>query len=235
MRIENNLLYGNDYEPCDIMIEPANYHYSEFKRHLSDEQQLQAEKEKTMLQTFIAISDVKKMFSMNESNHLSINENVAVIERVKTQLLEKNLPLSLLDNTYITNFDNYPELSMKPNKDFPLTSVWTLANAKNYAIYTNSKEGQQYWRLTEKLQDKFRSLNTCKDADFVAQQIAPLQKEVADFEKNNKEAMKTIQKNCDIFDSYLETIGLKEAFYDFENSTYVKAPVVATNTKKRKP
>lgn len=231
MTVENKVLY-RDYAPINIMLAPLDI-YNDTTAVLSSDQEQRLDIERNILKKFNTLDSVKKLLNLDNDSIVTINQYSQLIDTVKNDMAKNNLPISLLNYVYSGNEDGDNIPYMLPNNVLPVVSILSLKNAKNSYVYgTRSPLPQERWNLVEQYDTKAAELKDCKDEDFVAKNLEPLQFKIVSFDKAHKEEMQIIKQNEKNFYDYVSEIGLKEEFEIFESTQ--ATPALAAKKTKRK-
>lgn len=235
MKIENNKLYRShyDFEPVATLLYPLDI-YNDTTASLTIEQEQLLYDETEILKKFMAIDSVKKILQIKDSGIVPIGEFMNLLQQTQAEMKEKNIPVGIMDCVYSINDDGHPRVYMLPNNIFPITSIMALKNAKNSCIYDGqSNRSQRRWELVDNYESKIAELKDCKDEVFIAKQLAPLEKAMLEFDKENKEIVEKIKQKELTFNNYVNSRGLKEEFEKFEETQKILNPTVEEQPKKK--
>lgn len=216
MHIEKNLIYI-DKHAMRLELYP-HLEYVDSKK-VPEQYLEQLQKEYSIIGQLVDFNSFTNVTGVPHYEIQSPNDFLKEVEKLKEDMKERALPLSLLDNISVGGDEyNGRHVFMKPNKDFPVLSILYLQNQKDYITKkSNSSVQYDYQYLLEKYEEKQKELSTCKDPKFVKEQLEPIKKELTKFKKKNKESLEELTNNEKLFNQYIDDIGLKSVYQDFEN------------------
>lgn len=234
MRIENDIIYKG-HAVMALEIYP-DFSFMETKK-VPEQYAEQLQKEYSMLAKLVELKSFRVLMGIPESEERTPNDFIKNVEIFKQDLQDYKLPASLLDSVFAYARADYSHtinaVRMKANTDFPILSVLYLQENKNYILSDAGTITHSYDLLNKKYKNKQEELKDCKDADFVEQQLEPVKKEMAKFQRQHKDTLKSLKQEQATFDAYIDKVGLRSVYEDFLNAPAPQAKIV--KTKKAKP
>ena len=210
---EQNFLINLNTERGNVVIENIIK-----QSHLTEQDRNNYELELNALNNIVTHPALNKLLITNIENCVDIKESVQLVKEISDYLISQNISVDLLSYlvpTYSKSSYEYNTdiiIGMKPNKWF--STISSLALKENYdkIIGTDNSEYRPHIKIEKELKDEETKLLTCKDKDFIKETLKPFKDKLNKSKVKNKDLLKEIENNKELFNQYLEKQNLKQDF-----------------------
>ena len=210
---EQNFLINLNTERGSVVIENIIK-----QSHLTEQDRNNYELELNALNNIVTHPALNKLLITNIENCVDIKESVQLVKEISDYLISQNISVDLLSYlvpTYSKSSYEYNTdiiIGMKPNKWFPTISSLALKENYDKIIGADNSEYRSHIKIEKELKDEETKLLTCKDKDFIKEALKPFKDKLNKSKVKNKDLLKEIENNKELFNQYLEKQNLKQDF-----------------------